>query len=614
MSWPLTIFVALLSAVVGAIAGGFTAQLAVDWYRISSFEGGSGYFVVAMGLAGLLGGLLIGLVASRFVAHGAHPGFLRAFGLSLAVVLGIVGSIGGVARLLADVAPTLGGEPLMLLVEVRWPDGPSVSPATDTTERRLRLTSLAGSVARTSRTGPFWTEDARQEDGRWIVPGAVEVFTSRGKRVIDVEPEIPNAAGILVPLPAYPRSAQLEWSGWMPQARAGTAPLPDGFRYRYKVVPRNQPVRSQAYGPFEISTIARSFYDFSWGNAASTIGASAEFLVRHRGHPVMIESVGGDDDRTAARFERVSAVATIDGPTPALLVQVSPPADNERCFLLKDVTERLVIEAVGDCPAVIQAHPLTGDTVRFRAAQTRHAVPGRIDRGMFTGDSASGLFLLVHAVLDTRDLSVRRIPMRDAPSLRGDVPPLGVAPDEQSFVRVGFGGDDGQADVLVVTSIGTGESYSVPIDRQRTRMGPEAAIDPAWVSHYFAWEKKTGPGGIDRLVTRPNVVPLAYRGRLTLDRDGYREYRLEPAGQPLFDALVDFLKAEFKATRTAEDESSYGFQVHIDGQVVHVMLIEDSHQVSVFMNRGTDSEIVAAIAQRFDSALATGKYDKLFGY
>lgn len=41
---------------------GTVAGLAVDWYNVSSFEGGAGFFVVGMALVGLIAGFLIGLV------------------------------------------------------------------------------------------------------------------------------------------------------------------------------------------------------------------------------------------------------------------------------------------------------------------------------------------------------------------------------------------------------------------------------------------------------------------------------------------------------------------------------------------------------------------------
>jgi hypothetical protein len=46
MSWLLSILTGLLAAAVGCLGAGVVAWLCVGWYRISSFEGASGYFVV----------------------------------------------------------------------------------------------------------------------------------------------------------------------------------------------------------------------------------------------------------------------------------------------------------------------------------------------------------------------------------------------------------------------------------------------------------------------------------------------------------------------------------------------------------------------------------------
>ena len=56
MYWFLSIFIGILTAVVGAIGAGFVANAAVDWYHITSREGAPGYFVVFMGLVGMRGG------------------------------------------------------------------------------------------------------------------------------------------------------------------------------------------------------------------------------------------------------------------------------------------------------------------------------------------------------------------------------------------------------------------------------------------------------------------------------------------------------------------------------------------------------------------------------
>ena len=91
MSWMLTLVVAVLTAVFGLFAAGAVAALAVDWYRVSSFEGGSGYFVILLALVGGAAGFLIGLVGSRVVAARANPGFFKALGTSVAVLAAMIG-------------------------------------------------------------------------------------------------------------------------------------------------------------------------------------------------------------------------------------------------------------------------------------------------------------------------------------------------------------------------------------------------------------------------------------------------------------------------------------------------------------------------------------------
>ncbi|HQW67086.1 MAG TPA: hypothetical protein PLJ23_08590, partial [Gemmatimonadales bacterium] len=183
MTWLASIAVGIVTGLAAMLAAGFVATRAVEWHRVSSFEGGSGYFVVGLALMGLIGGVIIGVVVSRYLG----PGFLKALGVALSIAGACIGVIGGVSRLMADVPPTLDGETVALAVEFRWPVGQPL-PAADSAEWFLRLHSATGGTLRTSQNGPLWREDARQEEGRWIMPGAVTLFTERGDRIIDIVP------------------------------------------------------------------------------------------------------------------------------------------------------------------------------------------------------------------------------------------------------------------------------------------------------------------------------------------------------------------------------------------------------------------------------------------
>jgi hypothetical protein len=122
MSWPSSFGVAVLTAIVGLFASGLLASLTASWYRIPGFEAQSAAYVASIAIFGMIGGFIIGFIASRVIGGGADPGFLKALGISNGVLLGLLVIIGGVARVLADIPPTIDGEQLMLAVEIRWPE------------------------------------------------------------------------------------------------------------------------------------------------------------------------------------------------------------------------------------------------------------------------------------------------------------------------------------------------------------------------------------------------------------------------------------------------------------------------------------------------------------
>jgi hypothetical protein len=490
---------------------------------------------------------------------------------------------------------------------MRWPASQTTSPALDTTPRRLRLSSIASRRLRNSHDGPLWMEDAHLVDGRWVVPGAVEVYTSRGDRLLEMDPKPVGALSFLVPLPAYPGKAQLAWSEWMPRARKGSPPLPDGFTMRFKVLPRSQPVRTQTFGPFEVATVAQGFYDHSTVGTARAVAASATFQIRHRGAPVVITGKSDGADGAEQRFDRAESVALLPGAPDALLVRAATKDESGPMYLIIADGDRVRSEYVSPASQQQPDAPLvTNDNARFRQARDAKPVPGTVDRETFV---RPGVFLFDGALLTTEPPSVHRFTQPADLRLDPNVRPLGLSPDGQRFVRVGYD-TDYKSSALVVTDAVTGATSNVPIDAARTRIGEVSELDPEWLQHYYAWARDAD--GLHHLEARPSVVPLPYRGVHKLDSGGYREYQLKPAGKAMFDAFTAWLATEMKAVRTPEDAAAFGYQVHVDGQVVHVFNNEDYHHVGVFMERDTDTRLVETIGQRFDAALATGRYDGLF--
>ena len=605
MSWLASVIVSLLTAAVGLVLGGYLASLAVGWYRVSSFEGASGYFVVAFALIGLVAGLVIGLVVSRVGAASFGFTFWKSFFASQLALVGIAAIVGGIARLAADVAPTLHGEPMLLAVEIRWPASATASPATDTTQRRLRFYSVSGRTARNSREGALWMEDARHEDGRWIVPGAVAVYTSRGERMLAIEPEPEGAKGWLVPLPGHPGPAQLEWSPWMPRSRDGT-PLPDGFTMRYKVLPVSQPVRTETFGPWEIATVANGFYDYQTADGSRTLATSGRFLIKHRGNRVLIDGTSEYGDTLRVRFDRAESVALLPGAPDALLVRAATELDLGPIYLVVSKGDHVRVELVSQGVPLSAVPPITNDAARFRRARADRVAPGTIDRTTF---AEPGVYYFQDALVTTQPAAVRRFTTPIELTLDPNVPPLGISPDGRTFVRVGFA-EDNESHELVTTDVDSGATTTVPIDAAHTRLGAVDALDPEWLNHYYEWQRN-GDGAY-RLVAREHVTPLPYRGAVTTTSGEYREYHVEPAGEALYQALIAFLRDEMGATRSAEDEAAIGYRMTVDGKQVFVIHDEDAHRVGVYMDRGVDSRLVLKIAERFDAALATGRYDGMF--
>ncbi|HSE45092.1 MAG TPA: hypothetical protein VLA89_07155 [Gemmatimonadales bacterium] len=611
MSWPASIFSALLTGLLALFVGGFIAAMAVDWYHISGREGESGYFVAAIALLSFGAGLVIGLITARMVAAGAQPGFLKALGISLGLVIGIGALSLGLTRALADVPPEIDGEPLLLAVEVRWPAGQEAPTVEGKDEASIGLHSIPyfSHTVRASEYGPLWMEDAHQVDRRWVVPGAVNVFTSRGTRMLTVNTGGKNTPGFEVRLPAFPRKKNLEWSGWEPDFLPGVKVPPDLVSFRYRVQKVSSPIRTESLGPFEVMTIASWFHQEQL-EGRTVNAANASFALRYRGQPLVIEGKTSATGDSSERFDLIDDVALLAGPRPAFLIHVDIPTGAGYCYLVAEEEGRVRIDFVSAASRGTRGPVLTSDPALFRAAAKWQTVNGRIDRISY---SHPGLYRIGFAVVDTRALVVRHFSadstVYDIPA----VPPLGLSPDERSFVTYTYLNDSQPPHpMLLVTDAVANRTYTLPIDPARMRYAKFEALDPAWLDHHFEWMR--GADGVDRLVERRHFVPLPYKGELSVESDGYRTYRLEKGSEALREALVDLLVRDFKAERQPAESGAYQVPVTVEGTRVNVAFSSEFGYVMLSTDRGTpaDTTLIARLGERVDAALATGKYDSLF--
>jgi hypothetical protein len=612
MSWPASIGVAILCAIVGLFVVGVVASLWATWYSWSQFEGGAGYAAIGCALLGAVLSFVIGLITARYVGAGATPSFLRALGLSLAIVLGTTGSIALAGRALADVAPRVGGQALDVLVELRWPASQRERPTADAISSLTLGAPDGGGGFRTSAWGPLLVEDARlTEERRWVAAGFAPLVTERGERLLEVvldgAHDRASAHRFSLPLPARPDRSHFQWSDWLATENAA-----NGLTLRYRLQPRNVPQRAQTFGPFEVRTTFEEF--FTATSDSGRRSAHSTFALLHRGRPVALDAAASDSSSVRAQ---VNGLGVVTGPRPALVARMF-----FEDLLVVDDGARARVERLGPHHgSAFLARPITNDVARFRAS-TRPPLSGWVDRESM---AEPGLYLVGEAVLDTRTLQVHRLP-EDPSFTSHHLPVLGASPDERSIVRLvrrtpeqTAEGEsrryDDEAFALGVTELATGRSVVVPIDRLRMRFPEIEVLDPAWIAHHFTWVRDAD--GSDRLRERTDFVPLPHRGKLQEDPGRSAFYSIAPAGVPLRDALLELLVAEAGAERLPDPPHGNDRQLRVEGLVVDLSVVDHySPFVSISVSGVVPDErrVVPRLAQRVDAAVATGRFDALFGW
>jgi putative flippase GtrA len=608
MSWLSSLGVGVVTAIVGALVGGWIANLAVTWQKIPSREGGSAYFVFYLGILAAIAGLIIGLVVSRLLAHGGPVPVLRAMALATLIHLSLIGTIGGITRLLSHVPPTIEGEQLLLAVELSWPDAPAPRVPSGDDPPHIALAIDGATHPSDSRGGMLWPDDARRESGRYILPGVVEVWTERKARMLSVNTGTrgTDVATVQVPLPRRPGSAQRAWSEWLP---AGANDL----RYRFRVVKRNEPARTQVVGPFTIGTMVESIDARLPQDAPISLTAHAQFLVTHNGAPVRVTGPVSERDYfdanseskdSIAQYASIGAVAVIPGTTPALVVQVDASYGSGYTYVITSTGAGVKVSYLSHCGSGEQLAVRLGSGDTTSASSAGRHLEGLLDEQLF---HSPGLYLAASAVFDTRTLRVHRVPLVRAHTDLDKKAPLSLSPDERRYVRIANGDS---LPVLTEITISTGATRSVPLRFASSPTGNYNDVDGAWFDHYFAWEPDAD--GELRVTARPNADVMPRRGTL-LEKQGSREYRLEHAKAELGEALIAFLESAMSGVRgkvEAGDEYRYT-EVSIGTDTVTVSFSDEI--ISVWANTGANTLVVANIARKFDAALATRRYDKYFG-
>ncbi len=574
---------------LGFLVGGVVAGLYVDGYRVASFAGGSGYFVVGFALLGFSASAIVGVICARLAGD---AGFGRAMGMSSLVVVMTGLTIAGVSRVFADIPPTIDGEQVLLIFELRWPAQETLAPASMPGLGHARLGAAAGQTIRRWGNGTLFVEDAHLVEGRWVVPGAVEVFTGRGTRLLDVGIGDTSLAGFVVPLPGQPGAKEREWSEWMPSPRAGAAPPPGAYTYRFRIVKVSEPAREEQVGPFTVATSVYSFFTSAFHDAQA---ATSRLQVSYHGAPVPgLDSLG--------------AAALLEGEPTTLLVRSGGTTESGDCQLISERDGAAQVLPAGTCTGQITGELLTADSAAWYESRRDPAAAGWLDRRTFR---IPGLYRLPGGILDTRSHTFTPSEPPEEPSPINGLPAISLSPDEQSYVWFTDNGEE-KAPVLCVTNWREKHTYTVPIDRSRMRYNEYDRLDPAWVSRHFEWVR--APDGSFRLAARAHFTPIPYRGDREIDRNGVMSsYYLKPGGTALRDAMIEAMVRELGAERLPDELNGYHQVVRYEGKLVKGAVLESGGFISIGMDYGSeDSALLQRLADRLDALLATGRFDQFF--
>ncbi len=237
MNWKIALVVALLTALVTAAVTAPVAVEVMDLRGVSNMEGAQGYAVAFLFIpAALIGGFLVGLLATRMVHASEWRHFWKALGTS--VVIGQVGLFGIAGLSVAGLPRPLqrDGLPLAVEFEVRLPE--EAVPQEDLGPGGIRLSLYAGRDD--NHYARIDTARYRRESGHLIVSATADLNSRRANRMVYFHVGTHTQLALdPLPLPATPGGADMEWTTFVPLTEAkyggGTSAITDA-QLRYRVV------------------------------------------------------------------------------------------------------------------------------------------------------------------------------------------------------------------------------------------------------------------------------------------------------------------------------------------------------------------------------------------
>ena len=220
MSWKIAIAVALLAAVITALVTAPVADKVTRMMGVPDREGGRGMLVVFILIpAGFIGGLLLGLLATKLMHAVEWSQFWKTTGVALLMSHTALFSIAGLALLSIVHPPMLDGHALALEIEVAVPvrlmPGGRIDPAT------LKMSLYAGD--KDNQYAEIDTAHIVQQEGIALLRAEARLSSKADFRMVYFHTGNEGTDGFALdplPLPRAPTEKDLQWTERMPMREA----------------------------------------------------------------------------------------------------------------------------------------------------------------------------------------------------------------------------------------------------------------------------------------------------------------------------------------------------------------------------------------------------------
>lgn len=246
------------TGIVGLVCGGVLTDSYLLWYHQRNDMGAA----ILLAFNGLVGGV-VGCIVGGIVASYAAETLWKSLAISNGCFLSASAVLALVLYLFSDYypTPTVAGCELLLEAEFRFPAG-AAKPFGDGT---LKLTSMKNGQHYDSREGGLQLEMARLEEGQWIVPGSIKLFTSRPQRYVSASLDDKLLGEFDLAMVGYPGKKNMEWCQWQKTRKsdnleANLEASAIAIRYKVSQIPPSRRLSESEYAA-EVEAVAQAKFN-----------------------------------------------------------------------------------------------------------------------------------------------------------------------------------------------------------------------------------------------------------------------------------------------------------------------------------------------------------------